>query len=248
MSESWSILRDMQEIIPFSPHSISLRPREKITEGGIEGLTTAELLSVILGSGIKNVPVHVLAKRIFEKLTQRKSIKLSDLTSIKGVGRAKGCQILAAIELVERFRPIGYPMIDCLDKVLMHVNEIRYANRETIICLYLNARMQLVLKETLSIGSVNQSVLQPRDIFSVIKYHPVSYLILAHNHPSGDPTPSGEDQRFTHVIQEAGHLLGLDLLDHVIVAKDQHTSCRELGWMREETELAKRWKRQNNTV
>jgi DNA repair protein RadC len=204
-------------------------PREKIREHGIESLSTPELIRVILGSGSKNIPASVLAERIAQKLSDQKILTLTDLTSVKGIGLAKAAQILAAIELVERLRPIGFPVIDSVEAVINQVSELKYATREHIVCLYLNTRMQLLLKETLAVGSVNQSILAPRDIFSVIKYHPVSYFILVHNHPSGNPEPSAEDLRFTSIIQTAGRLLGVELLDHVIVGKDTHYSCKAKG-------------------
>lgn len=212
-------------------HSFLL-PREKIQTHGIQTLSSEELLSVILGSGSKNVPVKSLAHRLIPKLHRQKKIELADLLRVKGIGVAKACQILAMIEFVERLRPSGYPVIDSLERALLQLSELRHAQREQMVCLYLNARMQLVLKETLAIGNVNQVSLTPRDIFSVIKHHPVSYLLLAHNHPSGTPLPSEEDLQFTTMIREAGNLLGVELIDHVIVASYQHYSCKEHGHLR----------------
>src|SRR5260221_5391288 len=148
-----------------------LLPREKMQLRGPELLTTPELLSVILGTGSQHIPVHALAKKIADKLSQNSKITLTQLQEIKGIGLAKACQILAAIELVERLRPQGAPVLDNLQKVLTHLGELRYAAREQILCLYLNARLQLILKETLAIGTLNQAIIQPRDVFAVIKYH-----------------------------------------------------------------------------
>jgi DNA repair protein RadC len=206
---------------------LDFSPREKIRKEGVSFLSTQELLAVILGSGIHRVPVQLLAQQISEQILTHQKIQLSDLTSIRGVGEAKACQILAAIELVERLRPSGYPLLDSLQKVLNQVGELRYAQREQMVCLYLNTRMQLVHKETIAMGSVNQTVITPKDVFSVIKHHPVSFFILVHNHPSGDPTPSDEDLEFTRVMNEAGHLLGVELLDHAIVGQEKHYSLRE---------------------
>jgi len=206
---------------------IELLPREKITQLGIQALNTEELLRAILGSGSKGTTVHGLAKTITSKIQSNKKLELRDLLAVKGMGTAKACQILAAVELVERIRPMGFPVMSSLAKVLEQLGELRNLPREQIVCLYLNTRMQLLFKETLAIGSVNQSIIAPRDIFSVIKYHPVSYLILAHNHPSGVALPSAEDIVFTDSIQTAGHLLGVELLDHIIVAKEEHYSFKE---------------------
>ncbi len=204
-----------------------LLPREKIANYGVSALSTEELLHAILGSGNKTSDVQTIAKKIATKIQSKRKITLEDLLGIPGVGVAKASQILAAIEFVERLRPVGFPVLDSLQKVLLQLSELRYLPREHILCLYLNTRMQLLLKEVIAIGSVNQSVISPRDIFSVIKYHPVSYFIMAHNHPSGIALPSQEDILFTESTQKAGHLLGIELLDHVIVAKEEHYSFRE---------------------
>jgi DNA repair protein RadC len=206
-----------------------LLPREKLQSEGVTALRTEELFSIILGSGSKQVPIQVLAQKISQKIQEKKNLKLEDLQRVKGIGVAKGCQILAAIELVERLRPIGYPLIDSTAKVLLQIGELRYSQREQLVCLYMNTRLQLLFKETLAMGSINTTALAPRDIFSVIKHHPVTNIILAHNHPSGDPTPSPEDKVFTRRIVEAGKLLGVEVLDHVIVGKEHHYSFQEQG-------------------
>jgi DNA repair protein RadC len=209
--------------------STHLLPREKIQDLGVEMLSTEELLSVLLGSGSEHVPVTVIAKRVAAKLLNKKRVSLNDFMQIKGVGLAKACQVLAAIELVERLRPSGQPLLDSVQKVLMQVGELRYADREQVLCLYLNARLQLIHKELLALGNLNTAIIAPRDIFSVIKNQPVASFILVHNHPSGDPTPSKEDLRFTHRIAAAGDDLGVPLVDHIIVSREKHYSCKEGG-------------------
>jgi len=203
-----------------------LQPREKITSVGVTQLTTPELVAVVLGSGTSTHPIGKLAERVAQQLRETKP-DLKSLLSIPGIGMAKACQLLAMIEFVERVRPTGFPVIDQLQKVTELVGELKTLQREHIVCLYLNTRLQLLLKETVAVGSVNQSAVTARDIFSVIKYHPVSYLILVHNHPSGDPSPSAEDKVFTRRITEAGQILGIEVLDHVIIAERGHYSFKE---------------------
>lgn len=204
----------------------SHNPREKLNQVGVSQLTTTELVALVLGSGSSVQPIAKLAEKVSERLRESK-VSLESLQQIPGIGFAKACQLLAMVEFVERVRPSGFPVIDELHKVLELVGELRSAQREHIVCLYLNTRLQLLIKETVAIGSVNQSAVTAKDIFSVIKYHPVSFLILIHNHPSGDPTPSAEDMNFTQRISEAGRILGIEVLDHVIVAERGHYSFKE---------------------
>jgi len=202
------------------------RPREKLQKHGVSKLSTAELVAIVLGSGTTKHPIHELARDVAEKLRDTQ-ITLETLCVVPGIGFAKACQLLAMIEFVERVRPHGFPVIDQLKKVTDLVGELKTFQREYVVCLYLNTRLQLLLKETVAVGSVNQSVVTARDVFSVIKYHPVSYIILVHNHPSGDPSPSEEDKIFTKRISEAGQILGIEVLDHVIVAERGHYSFKE---------------------
>ncbi|MBW7955408.1 DNA repair protein RadC [Patescibacteria group bacterium] len=204
----------------------TLAPREKLQLHGVSQLKTTELVALVLGTGTAQHSVTELANEVVERLQQH-PLTLEKLTQVPGIGIAKACQLLAMIEFVERVRPIGFPVIDQLDKVTSLVPELRSAQREHIVVLYLNARLQLLLKETVAIGSVNQSIVSARDIFSVIKYHPVSSLILVHNHPSGVPLPSPEDFIFTQRIVQAAEVLGIEVLDHVIIAEKGCYSFKE---------------------
>jgi DNA repair protein RadC len=208
---------------------LGLKPREKLQHFGVEMVSTEELLHLILGSGSGKVLVTSLAKEVAQRLQEKRRLTLDELLKIKGIGLAKAAQILAAIELVERLRPVGYPVIDSLKAVLNQAVELRTFLREHIVCLYLNARLQLLLKETISVGSLNQSIISPRDVFSVIKYHPVMFVIVVHNHPSGDASPSPADFLFTHHIWQAGQILGVEMIDHVIVGARDHYSFKEQG-------------------
>lgn len=201
-------------------------PREKIQQLGIEHLDISELIAVILGHGTARSGVQAISEQVVQALRHHK-LSLESLQGIHGIGRAKACQLLAMVEFMERVRPVGYPVIDELQKVLDLVSELRTSQREHIVCLYLNTRLQLLVKETLAIGSVNQSAILPRDVFAVIKHHPVSYLIFVHNHPSGNPTPSTEDLQFTQHMIQAATLLGIEVLDHVIIGGTQHYSLRQ---------------------
>lgn len=209
---------------------LSDRPREKLEKYGVEGLTTIELLTLILGSGSRQVPVHVLAKKIEKQFQDSKVVTVQDLLEIKGIGLAKASQILASFELVERLRPrVPEEVLDSVDKVMVHLYDMKLHEREHIVGLYLNARMKLIHKEVLGVGAMNQVIVTPKEIFGVIKSLPVIYLILAHNHPSGVVTPSTDDEGFTKRIVEAGELLGVKLLDHIIIGKSGHFSFKQAG-------------------
>ena len=204
-----------------------LQPREKLEAQGPLALQTEELLSIILCSGSRDAPVKLLAQRIQQLLSRDKTITFAELKKIHGIGSTKAAQVLALLELVERFRPRGYPVIDSLQKVLSLLGDIRYADREHVVAMYLNTRLQLMLKETLAVGGLNQTIVSPRDILGAIKHHPVAFIILAHNHPSGEPQASPEDLALTLRLQKSCELIGVELLDHVIVAHEKHYSCKE---------------------
>jgi len=201
-------------------------PREKLAQFGVHALTSSELMALVIGTGTAKTPVERLAELVVSELRNPK-LSLERLQHLDGIGFARACQLIAMKEFVERNRPPGFTVIDELDKVLDQVSDLRTAQREHLVCLYLDIRLQLIMKETVAIGSVNQSVISPKDIFSVIKQHPISYLILVHNHPSGNPAPSTADLQFTQQIGQGGKLLGVEVLDHVIVAAHQHYSLKQ---------------------
>jgi DNA repair protein RadC len=203
------------------------RPREKLLNKGVEALTTPELFSVVLGSGSKRHPVHLLAQRLTRLFEAQSEVTLSDIYNLPGIGEAKACQIMAALELVERLRPHEPELtLNHESKVLSYLFDLRHAAKEQVVGLYLNARHQLMAKEVLAIGAVNQAMITPKEVFAPIKHAPILYLILAHNHPSGDPKPSQDDIGFTQRMVRAAELMGIELLDHIIVSKETHYSFR----------------------
>lgn len=215
---------------PLKSQPLSDQPREKLLQYGVEYVSTQELLMILLGSGNKQTPVQTLAQKIEKLFQEKKVVTLQDLQRIKGIGTAKACQIAAAMEIAERVRPpVTEETLDSVEKVLLHVYELKNATREHVVGLYLNARMRLIAKETLSIGAVNQALISPREVFGVIKQLPVMFFILVHNHPSGDIRPSADDIEFTQRMQRASKLLGIKMLDHIIVAKADQYSFKQSG-------------------
>ncbi len=202
----------MKRIQSIAP---ALRPREKILKVGAEGLTTEELLAVILVTGTKITSVSKLATKI-AKLNGANITKDSLLGL--GLGPSKIAQILAALELGKRFNKEGVVTLISAEQVFAHSHEIISQEKESLLCFYLNARGELLKKELIAVGTLNKVNLLPREIFSRIKELPVAAVILAHNHPSGELDPSKEDILFTKRIKVAADILGIKFLDHLIVS------------------------------
>lgn len=209
-----------------------MRPREKFLEKGGQNLRDEELLALLLGSGSVKLNVLALAKLVLKKypLHQLKTVTAEDLQEIHGVGKTKATRLMAALELGQRiFAQASVPkiVVQTSADVLTLVRDIADKRQEYLIVLYLNARHELIDKKTVGVGSLNTANIEPRDILSHALITPCASLILAHNHPSGDATPSEDDVRFTLRIQEASMLLGIDLTDHVILSSSGFYSLRE---------------------
>lgn len=224
------------------------RPRERLLATGPKNLTPAELLAVILGSGTSKQHVLSLSRQVVKiirkkqqhsQINKRKSSfpHLSDLTRLHGIGKIQASKILAVLELGQRFfdqnsnnsiRPI-LPRLFTPKDAIGHAQSLKTSHREQLLGLYLNARYELIHQEILAVGTLNSHQLEPRDVFSPAITLPCRSLILIHNHPSGDPTPSTADILTTKKLRKAAELLGLNLLDHLIVTKNAHTSLKERG-------------------
>lgn len=206
------------------------QPRERLVLLGVANLTAIELLAIILGSGTKKQNVLNLAKKILHKfpLKDLVSTKISDLARIEGVGRVQASKILASLELGRRAIE-GFPTKRLLtpEDVLREVDDIRDKSREYLIALYLNARRELIKKQAITIGGLNQNIVEPRDVFNEALTLPCAFVILVHNHPSGDPSPSEDDKTVSKKLAAAGQLLGISIIDHIIVAKKEYFSFRE---------------------
>jgi len=204
------------------------RPREKLLKKGANALSKTDLLAIILGCGIKGTNVQVLAKTIIKKFNQDfLNIEIEDLLKIKGIGQAKALQIYSAVALIKRFYQEQNNtdlIIKDIQNVLTLAFNIRNKKKEHLICLHLDSRNALINKEILSIGLLDKSLIHPREIFSSALEYKVANIILIHNHPSGDPTPSKQDGVIAKKISKAGQIMGVPLLDFVIIAKNGHNS------------------------
>jgi len=200
------------------------RPREKFLEKGSDALTDGELLAILLGSGIKGTNVKVLSQKIIKKFGNNLlNAKVEDLTKISGIGQAKALQISAVLALAGRL----YDKQNAPDNLVLSaqdamalMSDLKDKKQEHLVCLYLNARNALIKKETISIGTLDKSIIHPREIFAPGLEMRTAGVILAHNHPSGDPKPSEQDKQVAKRIIEAGKLMGVNVVDFLIIAKN----------------------------
>lgn len=208
------------------------RPREKFLKKGPDALSKSDLLAILLGSGIKGKNVQKLAQQIINKFGKNfLDISVDDLKGISGIGEAKALQIVAAISLVKRCYRENYSsdiIIKNSNDVLSLVYDLQDKKKEYLICLYLNARNALIKKEIISVGLLDKSLLHPREIFSpAIELNSAS-IILVHNHPTGDPTPSEKDNAVVEKIIQAGEIMGIAVVDFIITAKNGNYSFYEI--------------------
>jgi DNA repair protein RadC len=174
------------------------RPREKLIEKGPENLKDEELLAILLRTGTREKSALDLAKQILKKFSKKKfqKLKYQDLIKIKGINSAKACEILAAIEFTKRILKIGeetLPKIESVKDVVAQFSYLREKQREHLTALYLNARNEVVFKKHLFVGTLDANICHPREIFKHALEKNSASVILVHNHPSGDPTPSKAD-------------------------------------------------------
>ena len=214
----------------------SERPRERLLELGAGVLTDAELIAVLMGTGTSGESALDAGARVAASVNVRRlhQAAAEDLLLVHGIGRARAAQLLAAAELGRRLWPDGdaTPLVRGPESVYELTRDIRAMNREHFVGFYLNSRNQVLRREIISIGSLNASIVHPREVFLPAVAMSAASVVLAHNHPSGDPTPSEEDLAITRRLLEAGRILGIDLLDHVVVARDSYASFKERRLLR----------------
>lgn len=208
------------------------RPREKLISKGAQNLKDEELLAILLRTGREGKNVLELAKQVLTKYSKKRLLKMTyeDLIKIKGINSAKACAILAAIELVKRALKVGeetLPKIESVKDVIAQAVYMRDKTREHLMAIYLNARNEMLYKKPMFIGTLNANLVHPREIFQEALRQNAASVILVHNHPSGDPEPSEDDLTITKRITEAGKIMGIDVLDHIIITKNKVFSFSE---------------------
>lgn len=214
------------------------RPRERLLKYGSTHLSNQEILAILLVSGTKDQSVMTLAHRMlmhFEGLKLLKDATIEELTSIKGIGPAKGVMILAAIELGRRLNnfksaeqiTIRSPK-DGADYVM---EDMRTLKQEHFVVIFLNTKNEIIHRETIFKGSLNSSIVHPREVFREAVKRSAASIICFHNHPSGDPTPSQEDIHVTRRLADSGKMMGIEVLDHIIIGDRKFTSLKEKGYL-----------------
>ncbi len=206
------------------------RPREKLIKYGSEKLSNSELLAIILGTGVKGVNAIDLSKKLIKHFGQEKFIRvtLDELSTISGVGKTKACRIIAAFELGKRLITGKKTSFIMKPKdVWNELTEIRGSKKEHFVVFYLDVRNQIIQKEIISIGILNKSLVHPRELFEPAIKHLAAQILISHNHPSGDCTPSEEDIELTKRLIKAGEILGIEIIDHVIISAAKCLSLKE---------------------
>ncbi len=210
------------------------RPREKLQNHGVKALSNAELLAILLRTGTRNESALSLSYKILSKNDGIKSLanaEVTDLNTISGIGLAKASQLIAAVELGKRIAQYSYNediyVKKPQDAASILMEEMRYYKKEHMKIIMLNVKCKVIGIEEISIGNLNSSLAHPREIFKPAIKNSSANIILTHNHPSGDPTPSKDDIEITRRVYEAGKILGIELYDHIIIGDGVFTSLKE---------------------
>ncbi|WP_193437476.1 RadC family protein [Sporolactobacillus pectinivorans] len=214
------------------------RPRERLMLDGAGALSNQELIAIILRSGSRCESVLQLSERLishFGGMDFLKEASVEELEKIKGIGRAKAVQLLASFEIGNRMvrlpRDSRYTIRSPEDGANFVMEEMRSLKQEHFVVLFLNTKNQVLHKSTIFIGSLNSSIVHPREIFKEAVRYSAAAMICFHNHPSGDPAPSREDIDVTKRLVSCGKMLGVEVLDHIVIGDRKFTSLKQKGMM-----------------
>jgi len=210
------------------------RPRERLFKLGSEALSAPEILALILGRGIKGESVMVTSQKLLSRFGNLKGVanaSVEELTQTRGIGPAKAAQIKAALELSKRLESdVGEkpkPVLKSPEDVVAEVrSKLKGKKKEHFLVLCLDTRNRLINCKPVSIGSLDTSIVHPREVFKEAVSSSAASVIFVHNHPSGDPEPSKEDVELTKRLVKAGEIIGIDVLDHIIVCDKSYLSLK----------------------
>jgi DNA repair protein RadC len=206
------------------------RPREKLMQYGPEKLSNSELLAILLRSGKKGENVVELANKILKRFSKDElpNLTFNDLKDYSGLGPAKACEIIACFELGKRLLKDKKAEIYLKPKEIWEeLKDLRDHKKEHFVIFYLDSRNQEIKREIISVGSLNANLVHPREVFEPAVRHLAAQVVLAHNHPSGDPEPSEDDLEITKQLKESGKILGIEVIDHIIITKNGFLSFKE---------------------
>lgn len=212
------------------------RPRERMFRYGAKALSNCELLAIILRTGTSKENVLDISNRLLVKgggLNGVLKLDFNELIKVRGIGEAKAMQIIAMGELLKRFKTYksgdAYKITKPYDAAQLVMQEMKNYNREILRVILLNTKNVVIRMSDISVGNLNSSIVHPREVFSeAILWHSAA-IIICHNHPSGDPTPSNEDINITARLKECGKIIGIDVLDHIIIGDGVYVSFKEKG-------------------
>ncbi len=207
------------------------RPREKLHRMGAQALSDLELMCCVLGRGSRQKPVQDLAQEVLDIAASftEGTPSVSAMEKITGLGIAGASVICASLELGRRLFPSKRRCLGKPEDVFSHIRHYGDRKQEHLICILLNGALEVMATEVVSIGLVNRTVVHPREVFAEAVRHRATAVIVAHNHPSGNLTPSTEDLEVTSVLRRAGELLGIQLADHIVFSSDDYYSMAENG-------------------
>jgi len=215
-----------------------LRPRERLIKKGADSLSEIELLAILLGTGTQRVSAVELSSQLmghYKTLRSLMDATVEELIEFDGVGTAKACQIKAALEFAKRLRgftgDVRLTIKSPRDAAELFIEKLRYEDRECFVALLLNTKNQVIAMEDVSKGTLNSSAVHPRELFRRAIKKSAAAIILAHNHPSGDAKPSKDDLEVTKRLCEAGRIIGISVLDHIVTGDKDYTSMKTAGLM-----------------
>lgn len=215
------------------------RPRERLMNYGPDKLTNQELLGIIINTGNREESSITVANRIIKDMKtirELRGLTYQELISVKGIGEAKAITILAVIELAIRMHThsleedIYIKSPDDVSNLLME--KMRYYQQEHFVVLYLSTKNMVIHQETMFKGSLNTSIVHPREVYKEAVKRSAAAIICVHNHPSGDPSPSREDIEVTKRLHECGEMIGVDFLDHIIIGSGKYISLKEMNFIK----------------
>lgn len=219
----------------------SEQPYEKLEHQGSETLSDAELLAIIIRTSTNKERSVDVAYRLLNKaekgngLLALNQMTLKELMEINGIGKVKAIQLKAVAELAKRISKADRSHTSCFTSPRQiadyYMEDMRHLQHEEILLIMMNTKNQIIKEERISVGTVNASILSPREVYVHALSNRAVHIVLLHNHPSGDPTPSREDIQITGTIKKAGELIGIGLMDHIIIGDNKYISLKEKGFL-----------------